>query len=275
MRRPDKSAVAARAILQRYVEGVRADFTCSVEAVVLIGSLATGGYVPGPGDIDQVTILRQDAAPGTEDRLLACVDSAAASFGRAVHLAPIVYRRADLERPWPVTWDLRAETRHLVTVPEELLRIHDHGQVVDGESSFVDSLPAPTRDELLACQRRLRRWDRDVKRVHPRLDLAKRVEIPPRLAVQVILSRAIWHHFHATGSACFAKNAIAGRLASEVPGYPFQEGVDLASRVRLSEAFAVSPQVETRLTKWCKRFLDWESNHQPNDLPGSGARPSQ
>ena len=59
---------------------------------MLIGSLATGGYVPGPGDIDQVTILRQDAAPGTEDRLLACVDSAAASFGRAVHLAPIVYR---------------------------------------------------------------------------------------------------------------------------------------------------------------------------------------
>ena len=176
---PDKSAVTARAILQRSLEGVRADFACSVDAVVLIGSLATGGYVPGPGDIDQVTILRRDAAPGTEARLQACIDGASAAYGGAVHLAPIVYRRADLERPWPVTWDLGAETRHLVTVPEELLRIHDHGQVVYGESSLVDALPAPTRDELLACQRRLRRWDRDVKRVHPRLDPAKRVEIPP------------------------------------------------------------------------------------------------
>ena len=96
---------------------------------------------------------------------------------------------------------------------------------------------------------------------------------PPRLAVQVILSRAIWHHFYATGSACFVKNAIAGRLASEVPGYLFQEGVELASRVRLSGSSEVSPQVAARLTKWCKRFLDWESNHQPDDVPGT--RPSQ
>jgi len=210
---------------------VRADFAGSVDAVVLTGSLATGGYVAGPGDIDQITILRQDAAPGTEDRLQDCIDSASAAYGRAVHLAPIVYRRAHLERPWPVTWDLRAETRYPATVPEELLRIHDHGQVLYGAPSFVDALPAPTRDEILACHQRLRRWNRDIRRLHPRLDLALRVEIPPRLAVQVILSRATWHHFYATGSACLAKNAIAGRLASEVPGYRFQEGVELASRV--------------------------------------------
>ena len=79
LRRPDMSEITARAILGRYIEGVRADFACSVEAVVLIGSLATGGYVPGPGDIDQITILRQDAAPGTEDRLQACIDGAAAA----------------------------------------------------------------------------------------------------------------------------------------------------------------------------------------------------
>ena len=267
---PDKSAATAWATLRGYLEGVRADFAGSVDAVVLTGSPATGGYVPGPGDIDQITILRQDAAPGTEDRLQAGIDSAAAAYGRAVHLAPIVYRRTDLERPWPVTWDLRAETRHLVTVPEELLRIHDHGQVLYGAPSYVDALPAPTREEIRACHRRLRRWDRDVKLLHPRLDRALRVEIPTRLAVQVILSRAIWHHFYATGSACFAKNAIAGRLANEVPGYPFQEGVELASRVRHSGSFTVSSPVETRLTKWCKRFLDWESNHQPDDVPGNG-----
>ena len=85
----------------------------------------------------------------------------------------------------------------------------------------------------------------------------------------MILSQAIRHHFYATGSACFAKNAIAGRLASEVPGYPFQEGVDLASRVRVSGSFEESPHVAGRLTSWCKRFLDWESNQQPDDVPGS------
>ena len=98
IRPPDKSEIAARAILRRYLESVRADFAGSVDAVVLTGSLAAGGYVAGPGDIDQITILRQDAAPGTEDRLQAGIDSAAAAYGRAVHLAPIVYRRADLAK---------------------------------------------------------------------------------------------------------------------------------------------------------------------------------
>ena len=114
--RPDKSEITARAILDLYIDAVRVDLACAVEAVVLIGSLATGGYVPGPGDIDQITILRQDAARGTEDRVHACIDGATAAYGRAVHMAPIVYRRADLDRPWAVTWDLRVETQHLVTV---------------------------------------------------------------------------------------------------------------------------------------------------------------
>ncbi len=275
LQQPDKSEVTARAILDRYIEGVRADFACSVEAVVLIGSLATGGYVAGPGDIDQITILRQDAAHGTEDRVHTCIDGATAAYGRAVHLAPIVYRRADLDRPWPVTWDLREETQHLVTVPEALLRMHDHGQVVYGNPSYVELLQAPAREEVLACHRRLRRWNHDAKRVYPRLDLANRAEIPPRLAVQVILSRAIWHHFYATGSACFVKNAIAGRLAGEVPGYLFQEGVNLAAHVRLSGSFDVSPQVEGQLTKWCRRFLEWGANHQPDDVPGVSVAASE
>jgi len=83
----------------------------------------------------------------------------------------------------------------------------------------------------------------------------------------VILSRAIWHHFYATGSACFVKNEIAGRLAGEVPGYLFQAGVDLAARVRVSRSFEVSPQVAGTLTTWCKRFLEWDADHEPDDVP--------
>ena len=209
------------------------------------------------------------------NRLQACIDAAAAAYGGAVHMAPIMHRRSDLERPWAVTWDLRAVTRHLVTVPEELLRIHDHGQVLYGDPSCVDTLPVPTREEILACHRRLRRWNRDVNRLHPQQDLANRSEIPPRLAVQVILSRAIWHHFYATGSACFVKNEIAGRLAAEVPDYLFQEGVDLASRVRVSGSFEVSPEVARTLTTWCKRYQQWGADHEPDDVPGASVAASK
>ena len=88
----------------------------------------------------------------------------------------------------------------------------------------------------------------------------------------MILSRAIWHHFYATGSACFVKNEIAGRLAGEVPGYLFQTGVDLASRVRVSGSFEVSPSVQDSLTTWCKRFLEWGTAHEPDDVPGVSVR---
>ncbi len=218
--RPDKSEVTARAILDRYIEGVRADFASSVEAVVLIGSLATGGYVPGPGDIDQITILQQDAAGSAANRLQACIDAATAAYGGAVHMAP-------------------------------------------------------TREEILACHRRLRRWSREVNRLHPRQDLANRGEIPPRLAVQVILSRAIWHHFYATGSACFVKNEIAGRIADEIPGYLFQAGVDQATRVRVSGSFEVSPEVARTLTTWGKRYLQWGADHEPDNVPGASVAASK
>ena len=57
----DSSEQTARAILHHYVESVTADLSGSIEAIVLCGSLATGSYVPGPSDIDQVTILRGSA----------------------------------------------------------------------------------------------------------------------------------------------------------------------------------------------------------------------
>ena len=68
-----------------------------------------------------------------------------------------------------------------------------------------------------------------------------------------------------------AKSAIAGRLADQVPDYLFQTGVDLASRVRQSGSFEVSPRVQESLTKWCKRFLEWEANHEPDEVPGVSA----
>jgi len=86
--RPDESEATARAILNRYIEAVRVDFSDSVEAVVLIGSLAAGGYVPGPGDIDQITILRQDADDGAANRLKACIDALPVIDDSGVGIAP-------------------------------------------------------------------------------------------------------------------------------------------------------------------------------------------
>ena len=262
-----KSEASAWAILRRYVAAVRAAPDCCVEALLLAGSLATGSYVPGPSDVDQITVIHQDAPQGTEDRLLTWIERAMEAYGNEVHLAPVVYRRSNLDRPWLESWDLRRSTRHLITVPEELLRIHDHGRVLHGAPSFVNQLPRPTRGEVLAYHLRWRCWDHEIMRNHPHLDPAIMTDIPIRLAVQVILSRAVWHHYFATGSTCLNKNVIARRLAAEVPGYRFQEGVDLAAQVRRARFSDGSQQVRERLTAWCRRFLDWKSNRRPDEVP--------
>lgn len=44
-------------MLSEYVRDVSTAIGGLLEAIVLTGSLATGSYVPGPGDIDQVTIV--------------------------------------------------------------------------------------------------------------------------------------------------------------------------------------------------------------------------
>jgi phosphorylcholine metabolism protein LicD len=61
MKEYDNSEKTARLMLDDYVKTVTDELEDSIEAIILLGSLVYGGYIPGPGDIDQITILKNDA----------------------------------------------------------------------------------------------------------------------------------------------------------------------------------------------------------------------
>lgn len=263
----NKSEQTARAILQRYVESVSADLGDSVEAIILVGSLATASYVPGPGDIDQITILRPSASDEVVDKVHQYIQHAMEAFGRAVNLSTVVYRRGDLDRPWRMEWDFRPETKHFATVPDELLRIHDHGQVIYPEGFDLSQLPKPTMEEMIAYAERWRELDREAQTQHPELKVRLEGNLSPRMAAQILLSNAIWHYCFGTGRTCFSKHEIADRLHDEVPAYRFLEGIELATKVRMSGFEDVSAETADELSLWARDLLDWKQRHPPAAVP--------
>lgn len=260
-----ESEAVARSMLNQYVEHVLADLGESVSAILLTGSLATDSYIPGPGDIDQITILKDSATEWTENRVLEHISKTMSAFGRAINMATVVYRRHDLERPWMTEWDLQPETKHLVTVPEELLRIHDHAVVMYSHRFSLSALPLPTMDEMLDYARRWRSWNEACLQHHPLPD-----PMPVRLMVQTVLSSAIWHYYFATGRTCFNKHEIAGRLRAEVPGYQFQSGLDAATKVRLSAFANTSDDIIETLTDCHRDMMAWSKAHPAGSVPVSG-----
>jgi hypothetical protein len=260
----DNSEATARRLLQRYVDSVIRDHGNLVLAIVLTGSLVTGSYLPGPGDIDQITIVPDYAPVDTEHGIRAVVEAVTEEFQHAVNLADVTYRRRHLERPWPTEWDLKPESKHLATLPEELLRIHDHGQVIWGHLD-LSQLPLPTREEMVAYHTRWREWNRRYQEAHA--EIAAALQDPStRMAVQFILSNAIWHYYYATDRTCFGKHRIAELLQREVPGYCYQGAVDLATAVRLRECDA-STEEQSSLTHWVRELRQWNQRHPVGTVP--------
>jgi len=260
----DNSEATARLLLQRYVDSVTRDRGDLVLAIVLTGSLVTGSYVPGPGDIDQITIVADDSPAGLECEIRAVVQAAMDEFGHVIHLADVTYRRRHLERPWPAEWNLKPEAKHLATVPEELLRMHDHGQVIWGHFDIAQ-LPRPTREEMIAYHTRWRRWNRHFQEGHPEAGAA--LHSPSiRIAVQMILSNAVWHYYYTTGMTCFNKHRIAELLQREVPGYRYQGAVDLATALRLRR-FDASTKEQSSLTQWVRELMEWNQSHPVGTVP--------
>lgn len=192
----DNSETTARLMLQHYVQFVTSDIGDSIEAILLVGSLATGSYVPGPSDIDQITILRDCVSEESESRVIECIEATKSKFG-------------------------------------QLLK--------------------PTMEEMRAYHKRWRMWGSEFAKRHPEFQ-GLQSPVSPRIAVQIILSRAIFHYYYATGRTCFNKHQIASRLRAEVPNYQFQEGVELATRVRTSSFENISDETLESLNRWSKRW---------------------
>ena len=273
----DNSEASARAILGQYLELAAAEMAGEIQAIVLIGSLATGSYIAGPGDIDQVTILRDSAPAEAAGGVHCLIDEVMRRCDHAVHMADMIYRRSDFDRPWPQSWDLDPATRHMVTIPEELLRMHDHGQVVFGRLDIVD-LPCPSREEMTAYRQRWRQWNAQWEAansgLNAGLNLLNRPRIPLRISVQCTLSNAMDHYYFATGKTCFSKHQIGARLRQEVPGYLFADQVELATKVRMG-GFIASAEEEAALSEGCKKMLQWMREHAVAAVPADGLADNQ
>ncbi|MCU0606601.1 MAG: hypothetical protein MUF78_04100 [Candidatus Edwardsbacteria bacterium] len=263
----DNSERRARTILADYAKAVSDLAGDRLEAILLTGSLATGSYVPGPGDIDQITVVRDDAS----DVLIADIqrlrEAVLTDHERAVNLSDVVYRRSQLSRPWQTEYDLRRETRHHATVPEEVLRIIDHGRVVVGNAALLRSLVAPTVGEMIEYHRRWRRWNDDLKRRNAAFAANSR-EPSVRLAVQSILSTAPWqYYFYTNGRTCFNKNSIARHIREAVPGYLFLDILDLATSIRVSgNSNSDISEANTILSAY-QEFFRWVGAHDVNQVP--------
>ena len=230
MREYDNSEKTARLMLDHYVTTSSEKFRDSIESIILLGSLVYGGYIPGPGDIDQITMLKNDADEEIEQQVLALIKTIMEKHNNAVNIATTIYRRSQLERPWQTEYDCTPESKHLVTVPEELLRIHDHGQVLWGVID-ISSLPKPTIDEMKEYHSRWREWHEIFFAQSP--EHKKMIKSPPlRIAVASIVSIAIWHYYYATGKTFFNKGEIYDALKSELPEYRYIDILKFIPEIR-------------------------------------------
>lgn len=261
----DKSESNAWLMLDHYVKSVTNDLGDQIKAILLTGSLATGSYVPGPGDVDQITIL-DDSAPRSVDKLVnQHIKQTMDAFNGAIHIAETLYRTSDLRRPWQTYWDLRPETKHFITTPEELLRIHDHGQTIWCNEFNIGNLPVPTMHEIIDYTKRWRIWDSNFFYLHP--ELMPPDPMPVRLSVQSLLSSATMHYYLATGKTCFNKHQIADKMRDEVPSYRFHEGLRLATEVRLSGFTNVSDEVTMNLNEICHELIIWKRSSSDELIP--------
>ncbi len=249
-----------------FYESVVSDMEDSIKAIIVVGSLATKSYLPEVSDIDQITILKDSTTPEAPERVLQHIYDTMESFGRSVNLSTVVYRLSDLKRPRRTDHEYTPETKHLLSIPEELLRIHDHGKVIYGKKEIILELPKPAMEEITDCKKLVRKWDRKIRKTHPEIE--RMVKNPTvKIAVQSILSNAIWHYYYTTGRTCFNKHQIAHKLKEKVPGYIFQDVVELATKIRMNGFRDISDRNENLLIKGYHNLLQWGKDHPVNAVP--------
>jgi hypothetical protein len=229
---PDKSESNARTLLSRYVDAVTTQVPEHIQAILLVGSLATGSYVAGPGaDVDQVTVLTDDSSTDTVALVLQTLTAVERELGSGIPLARSVYLRHELERPFRTDFERVLQNKKQMDVPVELLRMHEHGQVVWGDRDVISRLPIPTREEVIFFDELTREWSRTARAADPALARPLR-DLPLRISAQVLLVNAFRHYYYATGRSCSDKLAIAQRMRQEVPGYLFQAALESATELK-------------------------------------------
>jgi hypothetical protein len=253
--------------LDEYTIRAKENFSDHIEAIILTGSLATNSYIPGPGDIDQITILKENAPDESESNLRELINSIMEQHGNAINFSNIIYRRSELSRPWQQEYDLSPEERHRVCAPEELLRMADHGVVIFGDKNIIRQLDIPTVSEMREYHLRWRIWSDKIKAKDQKY-LCQAQKPSARIAIQSILSKAPWHfYYHTGGETFFDKNNIAHKIDKCIPNYLFQQTLDVSTKIRVGGNFEVSDEAKNDLLERYYEFFNWVKVHDVDEVP--------
>ncbi len=261
----DKSEYRARQILKNYVDSITKEFGEYICTILLVGSLTNGSYIEGPGrDIDQITILSDEAPEAVRLSLLKRIDEIQSYFNNDIPIAKSIYKFSEMQRPFKTDIRPCIEDKYLLEVPIELLRIHESGIVLYGKN-VISQLPSPTHDEFAFFDKLGFKWSDEVNKIMPPPCFQK--ELPIRIIVQIILTNAFRHYFYFTGKSCSNKHIIGDRIKTEIKNYKFQDLLDLATEFKMNPNKDFTYEKINQLKSTFVEFEHWLKNHPVDAVP--------
>jgi len=262
----DYSEKRAREILNIYVTEVTKEYGAYIEVILLVGSLTNGSYVEGPGrDVDQITILKDDAGEVIREKMLNIITEIEKAYNNDIPIARTVYFKSDFGRPLKTNMELNVKNKHLIEIVTELKRIHESGIVLYGKN-IISELPIPTLEESIRFDELAREWDRQALKKNPQIEKTLK-NLPIRIAVQIIITKAFKHYYYATGKTCSNKHEVANKIAKEVPEYMFLDTLKLAAEFKINPNKEFSEDKVERLIKGCQDMLEWQGGKKVYEVP--------
>jgi hypothetical protein len=261
----DRSEYRARKILKCYIDYITSEFSEYICSILLVGSLTNGSYIEGPGrDIDQITVISDEAPETIRLCLLKKIDEIQNSFNNDIPIAKSVYRYSEMQRPFNTDIRPCIEDKYLLEVPTELLRIHESGIIQYGRN-IISQLPIPTREEVAFFDKLGNKWSDEVSKLIPPPNIQG--ELPTRIIVQIILTNAFRHYFYFTGNSCSNKHLIADRIKKEIKNYRFQDLLDIATEIKMNPTKDFPIERINQLRNSFARFQYWMRNNPVDAVP--------
>jgi predicted nucleotidyltransferase len=262
-----KSKTKAHEMLQQYVETVISTESKHIIAICLVGSLSNGSFVPSPGsDIDQITIVKENTPKRVYRLLHKYLNDIEESNDKVFRFARTIFSIRQLNRPFKMNFELNKENMHLLEVTTELQRLHESGVILYGDENIITKLPIPTREEIIEFHKLSRRFSEKMQEKYPN-EIKPLSELPVRISVQVLLTSAFKHYYYATGKSCSNKFKIASLIKEEIDEYLFQEGLDLATKLKKDPKQKLTPEETVVVRSSAEQLKEWSKNNPVDAVP--------
>jgi len=261
----NKSKERANEILGVYISRLEAQFKESIVSAILVGSLSNDSYVGGDGrDIDVIVILKAGVKETVRENIVSLISEIDEQFEKAIPIAKTVYYLNELQRPFNADIELVLENKNLIEVTTELMRIHDSGVTLLGDD-IIMQLPIPTREEVYRFHKLAVEWSDKMSAQNKSLfDID---QLPLRIWVQIVITRAFRHYYYQTGKSCSNKHTVATKMRESVKGYKFQDILDLATEIKMNPQREISEDHRDKLRNGCKELLAWCDENPIDAVP--------